>query len=664
MFDGVPDQFHHFIASSRTTLPLPLSFPLHAAAASNPSQNITFPPYDHYEPPPPNSHHHQAALALHPTLLQPLHHQSPTHKDHEEKEENNLVSVNLDIERERSIQVQQPIDPAWTNEEVIALLRIRSSMENWFPEFTWEHVSRKLAELGFKRSAAKCKEKFDEESRYFNSNINYGKSYRFFCELEELYHGNQNPDDHVGTEKNGQKMEKPSHDQGGQEDHNLGQSLEADHSRDGIVGEHFKDIGTETVAGKAKRKKRKRKKFEMLKGLCEKIVSKMMAQQEEMHHKLLEDLVKRDEEKVAKEEAWKKQEMDRMNRELEIMSHEQAIAGDRQATIIEFLKQIASSSFASQYFNEERHDIQADSLKVTKSSNSYPPSTTSSSLIQAPNPNPASHINNQNTVEAPQLSFAMDHQGHQNSSSLSTKGNSITPTSITKTLARHQNPSLNTLAPNTPEVPTSTSPTLPLSSQNPNSPNTQSKPLTPISTSTHKDSPNSIANIVKDDLGKRWPRDEVLALINLRCSLYNNGEDKELGAKGPLWERISQGMLELGYKRSGKRCKEKWENINKYFRKTKDVNKKRSLDSRTCPYFHQLSTLYNQGTLVIASSEGPENHLISSSTTTAPENHLPLPDIGLNSSQGMSSSLNSTILQVAEGEKNMVQAQSFDFELI
>ncbi|XP_042989340.1 trihelix transcription factor GTL2-like [Carya illinoinensis] len=652
MFDGVPDQFHHFIASSRTTLPLPLSFPLHAAAAaaSNPSQNITFPPYDHYEPPPPNSHHHQSGLLLHPNLLQPLHHQSPTHKDDDEKE-NNLVSVNLDIERERSIPVQQPIDPAWTNEEVIALLRIRSSMENWFPEFTWEHLSRKLAELGFKRSAANCKEKFEEESRYFNSNINYGKSYRFFSELEELYHGNQNPDDHLGTEKIGKKMEKPSHDQGGHEDHNLGQSLEADHSRDGIgtIGEHFKDSGTETVAGKAKRKKRKRKKFEMLKGLCEKIVSKMMAQQEEMHNKLLEDLVKRDEEKVAKEEAWKKQEMDRMNRELEIMSHEQAIAGDRQATIIEFLKQIASSSFGSQYCNEERHDIQADSPKVTKSSNSYPPST-SSSLIQAPNPNPASHINNQNTVEAPQLSFAMD-QGHQNSSSLSTKGNSITPTSITKTLARHQNPILNTLAPNTPEVPSTTSPTLPLSSQNPNSPNTQNKPLTPISISTQKDSPNSITNIVKDDLGKRWPRDEVLALINLRCSLYNNGEDKELGAKAPLWERISQGMLELGYKRSAKRCKEKWENINKYFRKTKDVNKKRSLDSRTCPYFHQLSTLYNQGSLV-APSEGPENHSISS--TTAPENHLPLPETGLNSSQDMSSSLNSTILQGAEGEKNMV----------
>jgi hypothetical protein len=119
MFDGVSDQFHQFIAS-RTTLPLPppLSFPLHASSSPN-----NFPPYDiPYNP------SHQVPLP--PNLLHPLHHQSPTTLKHEEKAENNLA-------------IPDPIlDPSWTNEEVLALLRIRSSMENWFPEFTWEHVSR------------------------------------------------------------------------------------------------------------------------------------------------------------------------------------------------------------------------------------------------------------------------------------------------------------------------------------------------------------------------------------------------------------------------------------------------------------------------------------------------------------------------------------------
>ncbi|KAG6645470.1 hypothetical protein CIPAW_08G125100 [Carya illinoinensis] len=552
--------------ASRTTLPLSPSFPvLHAFSSPN-----IFPSYDHYDP----------SLSLQPNLLHPLHQQSSTHKDHhEEKQENNLVSMNLDTDqRQRSLP--DPIE-SWANEEVLALLRIRSGMENWFPEFTWEHVSRKLAEVGFKRSPSKCKEKFEEEIRYFNDNINYNKSYRFLSELEELYQGHDHQNPRVGAGKNQRILEKPT----GGEDNSLGQSnLEVD-SRDGTVGNKIFEDSHENVQGKPKRKKRKRrKKFEMLKGLCEKIVIKIMAQQEEMHNKLLEDLVKRDEEKVAKEEGWKKQAMDRMNKELEIMANEQAIAAVRQATIIEYLKQLTSSSLGS-HCVEERVVVVHDSLKVTTSLNSYP-SSSSCSLIQAPNPN---------------------------HSSLSTQVNSFTPTSITKTLS-HQNTS-PALSPNTPDVPTSSS--LPMASQHPNSINTQKNPLTPISTWTQKVSQDSITN-VKDNLGKRWPRDEVLALINLRCSTqYNNSngggdQDKEGIAKAPpLWERISQGMLELGYKRSAKRCKEKWENINKYFKKTKDVNKKRSLDSRTCPYFHQLSTLYSQGTQVATPSEGPDQNRLT-----------------------------------------------------
>ncbi|RVW96036.1 Trihelix transcription factor GTL2 [Vitis vinifera] len=123
--------------------------------------------------------------------------------------------------------------------------------------------------------------------------------------------------------------------------------------------------------------------------------------------------------------------------------------------------------------------------------------------------------------------------------------------------------------------------------------------------------------------------------------------------KGASMERISQGMLALGYKRSAKRCKEKWENINKYFRKTKDVSKKRSLDSRTCPYFHQLSTLYSQGTLVVPSSEAPapENCLNSS------ENHSALPE-----NQVGGSSSNTNMHAADEGEENAAQLPAYDFK--
>lgn len=177
MFDGVPaDQFHQFIAaSSRTSLPIPLSFPLHhhhhhhhgvpipssasapAPAAPQvitptptPTPTPTLPPaflgcFDLY----PSSHqilevvqpHHQQQHHHHGGLHNQLHHQSPqppptaASKSDEER--------SLEMEEEGPISAAIPVDP-WSNDEVLALLRIRSSMENWFPEFTWEHVSRYL----------------------------------------------------------------------------------------------------------------------------------------------------------------------------------------------------------------------------------------------------------------------------------------------------------------------------------------------------------------------------------------------------------------------------------------------------------------------------------------------------------------------------------------
>ncbi|KAL5555739.1 hypothetical protein UlMin_037975 [Ulmus minor] len=98
----------------------------------------------------------------------------------------------------------------------------------------------------------------------------------------------------------------------------------------------------------------------------------------------------------------------------------------------------------------------------------------------------------------------------------------------------------------------------------------------------------------------RWPKEEVEALIGLRTTLDLQYQDN--APKGPLWEEVSAGMKKLGYDRSAKRCKEKWENINKYFKRVKDSSKKRLEDSKTCPYFHQLDALYNKKNKKVDSS--------------------------------------------------------------
>ncbi|XP_059274817.1 trihelix transcription factor DF1-like [Lycium ferocissimum] len=60
---------------------------------------------------------------------------------------------------------------------------------------------------------------------------------------------------------------------------------------------------------------------------------------------------------------------------------------------------------------------------------------------------------------------------------------------------------------------------------------------------------------------KRWPQVEVDALVQIRTNLESKFQ--EAGPKGLLWEEISYSMASMGFQRSARRCKEKWENMHK-----------------------------------------------------------------------------------------------------
>lgn len=111
-------------------------------------------------------------------------------------------------------------------------------------------------------------------------------------------------------------------------------------------------------------------------------------------------------------------------------------------------------------------------------------------------------------------------------------------------------------------------------------------------TTTPKPHNGNSGGVISISSSSRWPKAEVQALIKFRTDFDNKYQEN--GPKGPLWEEISVAMRSVGYNRSAKRCKEKWENINKYFKKVKVSNKKRSEDSKTCPYFNQLDALYKE----------------------------------------------------------------------
>ncbi|CAM8979533.1 unnamed protein product [Rhodiola kirilowii] len=92
---------------------------------------------------------------------------------------------------------------------------------------------------------------------------------------------------------------------------------------------------------------------------------------------------------------------------------------------------------------------------------------------------------------------------------------------------------------------------------------------------------------------RRWLKSEVQALIQLRGNLEGNFCGP--GSKCSVWDEVSARLLDMGYCRPAKKCKEKWENINKYFKRAKTSGITKHQNSKTCPYFQELNILYKQG---------------------------------------------------------------------
>ncbi|MCO5590315.1 hypothetical protein L7F22_044284 [Adiantum nelumboides] len=405
----------------------------------------------------------------------------------------------------------------WPRQETLALLKVRSEMDSSFRDSSlkrplWDEVSRKLAELGYQRSAKKCKEKFENVHKYYKrtkegkAGRQDGKNYRFFSELEALY-GNAGNSQSIGDLNKssaaalllGSSLGAPNRTADvsarisnpattsfvrplATDATGLNFSSETSSSDDDNDDEYDdpSDAAPES-------KKRKRKTLIRMMSFFESLLKQVMEKQEQMQQRFLDALERREQDRMIREEAWKRQEMARMSRENDLRAQERSLAATRDAAIVAFLQ------------------------KVTGQTVQLP--TTTALAIAAPpvQVHPPHHV--------PMVPSVLDPTFHH--------------------IPEDQDPF----------------------------------------------DPNS----------KRWPKPEVLALIKLRTGLHSRFT--EPGPKGPLWEDIANGMSCLGYNRNAKRCKEKWENINKYFKKAKESNKNRPENAKTCPYYHQLDALYKQGVL-------------------------------------------------------------------
>ncbi|XWS12970.1 hypothetical protein CRYUN_Cryun37aG0135400 [Craigia yunnanensis] len=243
-----------------------------------------------------------------------------------------------------------------------------------------------------------------------------------------------------------------------------------------------------------KRKRKRRKKIELF---LEKLVMKVMDNQEQMHKQLIEMIEKRERERIIREEAWKRQEMERIKRDEEVRAQETS----RSIALISFIQ------------NALGHEIE---------------------------------IPIQSTMSC------MEENG----------GKDMSEDHSQKDMIDGYNPI-----------------------------NRRQEGI--MQANGGENHVNKDGGINCDPNNRRWPDAEVQALIMLRGTLEH--KFRVTGSKCSIWDEISVGMYNMGYCRSAKKCKEKWENINKYFRKSVGSGKKHLENGKKCAYFHDLHMLYKNG---------------------------------------------------------------------
>ncbi|CAL9077744.1 unnamed protein product [Musa acuminata var. zebrina] len=476
----------------------------------------------------------------------------------------------------------------WPLQETLTLLKIRSEMDTAFRDATlkaslWEEVSRKLAELGYKRTAKKCKEKFENVHKYYKrtkegrAGRQDGKGYRFFSQLEALRSGSSAavtpaapvPSTLVATSSAFSASlvgPPPSRAQplsvlapptlamptrvvvpelthpGGAQRISSSAAVAVSAAAAGIgfssnssSSEWFESDDEETDGESQEGRKRKSNggcsgPSRKMMPFFHRLMKQVMERQEAMQQRFLDAMEKREQDRMIRDEAWRRQEMTRLNREQELLEQEWAMASSRDTAIISYLQKLTGRTIPMPTMSAIPLSI---SPFPQQQSHTPPPQPAAPQL-----PLPQQQQRPPSLVQSPSQQHVVQHHHHRTE------------------MARYQPSSAMELVPSS----------------------------EPMSSSS------------------RWPKAEVHALIKLRSELESKYQ--ETGPKGPLWEEISAGMQRLGYKRSAKRCKEKWENINKYFKKVKGSNKKRPEDSKTCSYFHQLDALYRNKLLGTCNTMG------------------------------------------------------------
>ncbi|CAN4117235.1 unnamed protein product [Withania somnifera] len=164
------------------------------------------------------------------------------------------------------------------------------------------------------------------------------------------------------------------------------------------------------------------------------------------------------------------------------------------------------------------------------------------------------------------------------------------------------------------------------------------------------------------DGSARWPRQETLTLLEIRSRL--DSKFKEANQKGPLWDEVSRIMCEEhGYQRTGKKCREKFENLYKYYKKTKEGKAGRQ-DGKHYRFFRQLEALYGETSNTISASASgvlhQGSHFPVNNNNQDPHNfhHPQAPKLSDSLSLSNSSELNTSSSEDSDDHDKMMSKKS------
>ncbi|XP_037450769.1 trihelix transcription factor GTL1-like [Triticum dicoccoides] len=289
----------------------------------------------------------------------------------------------------------------WAREETLALIRIRSEMAAAFrdaavrgraPLWIWEEVASKLAELGYeRRSAKKCREKLGGMNRSYKraeksrAGRQDGRSYPFSQALDALHAatarawlqkhqeqllmvlgGRGPPPLHafsaprpmstmppppppprfpimpapVSWAAPAAAAELPQPPPVCLQNLSFPFMSESESDDDGSGDGEMAAATGDCPDGLGNRKRKRGGGREKMMAFVERLMKQVVGWQEEMQQRFLATMEKREAERAAREEAWRRQEVARLKREQEQRAHDRAAAAARHASIIAFIQRV------------------------------------------------------------------------------------------------------------------------------------------------------------------------------------------------------------------------------------------------------------------------------------------------------------------------------------